>query len=265
MTHQPKDRENDVNLRFIVTGLCLIVAGGAVYLGSLLNTPAEPRSVGQGTARLITTAPDLAANAEAAASQTTVPQTAAPETETVMGISVLKERNCTVTRHYVDLGNGTVTEAYSCVRNEEPATEYSDYSNAELAVMAYGDAKAASVLGKRLVESEPDRSRALLLRAAALEPGNVEPLAWLASQSYSLRGETDAALNAAANAYIITQTARALGSNADLDWIVEDLRKAGFEEHDITALDDFAKKDLDRVRSIQLDVFGETSIGEEAL
>ena len=255
MTHQPKDRENDVNLRFIVTGLCLIVAGGAVYLGSHLNTLAKPQSAEQRTARLITTTPDLAASAE----------TAGPETEIVMGVPVLRERDCTVTRHYVDLGNGTVTEAYSCVRNEEPDDDYETYSDAELAVMAYSDAKAASVLGKRLVEVEPDRSRALLLRAAALEPGNVEPLAWLASQSYSLRGETDAARSATANAYIITQTARALGSDADLDWIVEDLRKAGFQEDDITALDDFAKKDLDRVRSIQLDVYGETSIGEETL
>ena len=260
MTHQPKDRENDVNLRFIVTGLCLIVAGGAVYLGSHLNTLAEPQSAEQRTARLITTAPDLAANVATAASQTAV-----PETETVMGISVLKERDCTVTRHYVDLGNGTVTEAYSCVRNEEPAGDYETYSDAELAVMAYSDAKAASVLGKRLVEVSPGRSRALLLRAAALKPGNVEPLAWLASQAYSLRGETNAARSTTANAYIITQTARALGSDADLDWIVEDLRKAGFQEDDISALDELAKKDLDRVRSIQLDVYGETSIGEETL
>lgn len=188
-----------------------------------------------------------------------------PDAEIVMGIPVRKDRNCDVTRHYVDLGNGLVTEAYSCNPREASADNYELLGNDELAVLAYNDARAASVLGKRLVESNPEKSRAWLLRAAALEPDNVEPLMWLASQAYSLRGESNAALVATANAYVITKTSRALGSDADLDWIVNDLRDAGLDDADIGYLDEAARRDLQAIRTIQLAVFGHTTIGEEML
>ena len=191
--------------------------------------------------------------------------TASPETEIVMGIPVLKDRNCTVTRHYVDLGNGTVTEAYSCVPDETPPGEYEQYSNEELAVLAYSDAEAASMLGKRLVTADPKRSRELLIRAVALEPGNVEPVMWLASQAYSFRGDSNAARIATANAYVITNTARALGSGADIDWLIEDLRDAGFKDEGFAALDQLVQEDLRAIRAIQLDVFGHSSIEEDSL
>ena len=193
------------------------------------------------------------------------PRSAPPDTEVVMGIPVRKDRNCDVTRHYVDLGNGLVTEAYSCIPEAAQAGDYEVLGNDELAVLAYSDARAAGMLGKRLVESNPERSRAWLLRAAALEPDNVEPLMWLASQAYSLRGESNDALVATANAYVITKTSRALGSDADLDWIVDDLRAAGLDDDDIEYLDEAARRDVESVRSIQLEVFGRTTIGEDLL
>ena len=208
----------------------------------------------------------VVAGPQANATPTSQPaMTESPETEMVMGIPVLKDRNCTVTRHYVDLGNGMVTEAYSCEPHDKAPDPYEHYSNDELAVLAYSDARAASTLGKRLVEADPKHSREMLIRAAALEPGNVEPIMWLASQAYSLRGNSDAARVAMANAYVITNTARALGSSADIDWIVEDLRSAGFSDEGFAALDRFVKDDLRTIRAIQLDVFGQSSIEEESL
>lgn len=187
------------------------------------------------------------------------------ETEVVMGIPVLKNRNCTVTRHYVDLGNGMVTEAYSCVPDESAPDTYEQLSDDELAVLAYSDPRAASTLGKRIVDADLAQSRELLIRAVALEPTNVEPVMWLASQAYSLRGNSKLAKDAASNAYVVTQTARALGSNTDVGWIVEDLREAGLRNEGFTALDEAVKEDLRTIREIQLEVFGESVIGEELL
>jgi hypothetical protein len=188
-----------------------------------------------------------------------------PETEIVMGLQVLKDRNCTVTRHYIDLGNGMVTEAYSCVPDEKTPNPYELLSDDELAVLAYSDPQAASMLGKRMVESDPARSRELLIRAVALEPTNLEPVMWLAAVAYSLRGHSKAAKDATANAYVITLTARALGSDSDVGPIIEDLRDAGLTDEGFAALDEAVKDDLSAIRKIQLEVFGKSAIGEELL
>lgn len=237
----------------------LITALGAVYVRNQPDTsPVREPPVEQRTALEIEpgshATPDPADQSQAP-----------PATEIVMGIPVRKDRNCDVTRHYVELGNGLVTEAYSCNPRDTSTDDYELLGNDALAVLAYNDAKAARVLGKRLVELNPEQSRAWLLRAAALEPDNVEPLMWLASQAYSLRGASNAALVATANAYVITKTSRALGSDADLDWIIDDLLAAGLDDADIEFLDEAARRDLQAIRTIQLEVFGHTTIGEELL
>ncbi len=231
------------------------VVSAAIFLGGT----SEPQPA------LTTAAPPEAEVHGPVVVETQREATESPATEIVMGVPVRKDRNCSVTRHYVDLGNGTVTEAYSCVPHATAPGAYEQYSNEELAVLAYGDARAAGTLGKRLVEADPPRARRMLLRAVALEPGNVEPVMWLASQAYSLRGDSSAARMAMANAYVITGTARALGSRADIDWIVEDLRGAGLDDEGFAALDRFVKEDLRRIRAVQLDVFGHSSIEEDLL
>lgn len=189
----------------------------------------------------------------------------APGTEVVMGITVRKDRNCTVRRHYVDLGNGTVTDAYSCVPNEAPPDDYDQYGNEELRVLAYNDARAASVLGKRLVDVDLEQSRELLLRAVALQPANLDPVLWLAAHAYSVRGDSTAARDARANTYVLARTAQAMGSAASVDWIIADLERAGFVSGDIAKLDDQVKSTLRRIRNIQLEVFGESVVDEVLL
>lgn len=189
----------------------------------------------------------------------------AAETEIVMGIEVRRDRNCTVERHYVDLGNGTVTEAYSCVPTQIVADDYESYSDEELRVLSYSDANSASVLGKRLLEVDLAASRALLLRAVALQPANLDPVMWLAAQAYSLRGDTPAANEARANAYVLVQTAKAMGSPASVEWIFNDLEEAGFGATDFARLDEQVRKDLRRIREIQLEVFGESVVDEVLL
>ena len=195
----------------------------------------------------------------------TVTESGQPETEIVMGIEVRKDRECTVQRHYVDLGNGTVTDAYSCAPSEPIADAYEHYSDEELRVLAYSDARAASVLGKRLVEVDLDESRRLLLRAVALKPTNLDPVMWLAAQAYSLRGTSPAAQSARANTYVLTRTAQAMGSGASIDWVLADLEQAGFNERDLAELEEQVRDNLRRIREIQLEVYGESVVDEVLL
>ena len=187
------------------------------------------------------------------------------ETEMVMGIAVRKDRNCIVQRHYVDLGNGTVTDAYSCVPLSADYDDYDHYSDEQLTVLSYGDARAASVLGKRLVETDPARSEALLLRAVALEPGNLDPVMWLSAQAHSLRGDSKTADKARANTYVLTRTAQALGSDATIEWILADLEAAGFDAADVLQLEQRVREKLQQIRAVQLEVFGESTISEVSL
>ncbi len=187
------------------------------------------------------------------------------ETELVMGIAVRKDRDCIVQRHYLDLGNGTVTDAYSCVPLSADYDDYDHYSNEQLRVLSYGDARAASVLGKRLVETDPARSEALLLRAVALEPGNLDPVMWLSAQAHSLRGDSKAADRARANTYVLTRTAQALGSDATIEWILADLEAAGFDAADVRQLEHRVREKLQHIRTVQLEVFGESTISEVSL
>ena len=86
---------------------------------------------------------------------------------------------------------------------------------------------------------------------------------WLASQVYSLRGDSKAARTAVANHYVITRVARELGADVAVDWIVDDLREVGFDDGAIASLDARVEKDLHDIRDIQLEVFGESTIAGE--
>ena len=186
-------------------------------------------------------------------------------TETVLGIEVRKDRNCVVRRHYLDLGNGTVTDAYSCVPASPDVDDYEHYSDEQLRVLSYSDAKAASILGKRLVEVDLAEAEALLLRAIALQPANLDPVMWLAAQAHSLRGDTRAAHVARANTYVLTRVAQELGSTAGIEWILADLEQAGFTPDDVRRLDERVRERLRQIRDIQLEVFGDSIVEEVQL
>ena len=106
-------------------------------------------------------------------------------TEIVLGIRVRKDRSCRVElKDYVTTA-GEMFSAYSCTPNKPaPPHIYADYDNATLASMSYADADAAALLGRRLIGKDTRKSYQLLIRAAALDGGNVEHIAWLADQAF---------------------------------------------------------------------------------
>ena len=99
------------------------------------------------------------------------------ELEVVHGLLVQKDRNCTVTVHYLSNEDGTVTEAYSCEPNTvEPEKPYRQYSNETLLAMVYHDAEAAETLGMRLRNEDTELALSLVVRASALANGDPRPI-----------------------------------------------------------------------------------------
>jgi hypothetical protein len=223
------------------------------------NTPADLKAVEieplDSAAEALESSGDIVANIQSVESVT--------DTEIVMGIEVRKDRNCTVTRRYVDMGDGTVVEAFSCERNE-PVTvgAYDIYTNDELAEMTYADAGASEELGKRLAGTKPAASRTLMLRAVALSDGRVEPLLWLAAQSYSMTSRNgEASTESLKQAYILNTVAAKLGTDAPgakrLRRLLED---AGLDDRAIDALHLSVVKDLQFIRDVQVQVIGTTTV-----
>ncbi len=185
-------------------------------------------------------------------------------TEIVMGLRVRKDRNCEVTRQYVDLGDGRVTESFACVTEPEPG-KYDHYTNEELAVLSYDTADAAAELGRRLHESDPLVAKNYMLRALALEPDNVNPVRWLAGVSFSLRGDSDQAKEAIANDYVLRRVLSHFEDSANPAFVVRDGLEAGMSRSDFETLEQVVQHDLNTIRQIQIEVSGETTLAEDAL
>ncbi|NOX71009.1 MAG: hypothetical protein GXP15_17655 [Gammaproteobacteria bacterium] len=187
--------------------------------------------------------------------------------EIVHGIEVLKDRKCTVEKHYIDVGNGTIVEGYSCTPNEQREPNvYDDYDDATLAQMAYSDALAAEILGKRLAEDDPNRSRTLLLRSVALRPENTDPLRWLASVNYGLVS-TNGVLEVGelSQNFLLTRVAEELGTTGAAANSRRRLVAAGLEDEDFWALEQEVLAELAHMRAVQVEVNGKSDLPEVSL
>lgn len=177
-------------------------------------------------------------------------------------IEALRKLNCSAEKHMVHLGDGLVTEAYSC---EPPQTDgpFAAYSDADLLVLSYSDADAAEELGKRLLfQNEQGPANEMMLRAVALRPDDISPLQFLVSQTGSLRGPSREARTQVANAYIISKTASYFDPTVTTGWLRKDLAEHRFSAEDIERLDRLVEGNLARMRAVQIEVFGESRIGE---
>ena len=88
-----------------------------------------------------------------------------------------EEPDCAIVRHYLPKPDGTSVEAVSCERDSVAESHpYTHYPNAALESLAYSDAKAAQILGMRLIEADAAASLSLVVRAAALSGGDPAPV-----------------------------------------------------------------------------------------
>lgn len=181
---------------------------------------------------------------------------------TITDAELLERFNCSATRQMVHLGDGLVTEAFAC---DPPDVDdpFSAYSDADLLVMSYSDADAAEALGKRLLlQEEEGPANEMMLRAVALRPDDISPLKYLVTQTGSLRGPSREARRQVGNAYIITKTASHFDPTITTSWLRNDLVEHRFTAEDIERLDRLVEGNLARMRAVQIEVFGESRIGE---
>ncbi len=187
-------------------------------------------------------------------------------TEIVLGVRVRKDRNCRVELKDYVTTTGEMFSAYSCTpNNPAPPHIYADYDNATLASMAYADADAAALLGHRLIGKDTRQSYQLLIRAAALDGGKVEHIAWLADQAFGaveINGEPQVAN--LKQQYELAALAARLGDNpAKARFLRNELKKIGLSEVQLGSLDKRAYALLQSMRNIQLTVLGEVTIVDQ--
>jgi len=187
--------------------------------------------------------------------------------EIVYGMSVRKDRNCTIEQHYIARDDGTVSEAYSCrPNNPPPPGPFDTLGDQTLMVMAYSDPAAAEELGMRWAEDYPEEARAMMLRSVALQPNNTLPLRWLVTQNYSQTEENGKpAITAMKENYLLERVAEELGTPGVATNIQIRLTSAGLQEEDFLALETSVKADLMVIRSIQLEITGHSDLAEMPL
>ena len=187
-------------------------------------------------------------------------------TEVVLGLRVRKDRNCRVElKDYVTTG-GEMFSAYSCTPNTPaPPHIYADYDNETLAGMAYADADAAALLGHRLIDKDARKSYQLLIRAAALDGGKIEHIAWLSDQAFgaiAINGEPQVAN--LQRQYELAALATRLGdAPGKANYLKNELIRIGVDDDQLAVLDMRVDALLHSMRDIQRTVLGEVTIGEQ--
>lgn len=184
-------------------------------------------------------------------------------TEVVLGIRVRKDRNCTVElRDYVT-PDGEMFSAYSCTPNEPgPEHPYAHYTDATLETMAYSDAEAAALLGKRLIERDTGRSYEMLIRATALD-GDFGHLAWLADQAFGITAiDGEPQVENLKQQYELAAIASHFGDISGRSaYFRDELLRAGLSGRQLRALDERVADVLRSMHEIQVTVHGKSTIG----
>jgi hypothetical protein len=182
----------------------------------------------------------------------------------VLGLRVRKDRNCDVELNDYVTPTGEMFEAFSCTPGKPvPPHEYAEYDNETLASMAYSDANAAALLGQRLIDKDTRKSYQLLIRASALDDGNIEHLAWLSDQAFGvtdINGEPQ--IKNLQHQYELAALAARLGADpGKTNYLRDELLRLGIAEAKLVRLDTRAGALFQSMRDIQKTVLGEVTIG----
>jgi len=185
-------------------------------------------------------------------------------TEVVLGLRVRKDRNCRIELKDYVTTDGEMFSAHSCTPNGPALPHiYADYDNETLAGMAYADADAAALLGHRLIDKDTRKSYQLLIRAAALDGGKVEHIAWLSDQAFgttAINGEPQVAN--LQRQYELAVLATRLGDGPGKSiYLKNELISIGIDDEQLHLLDMRADALLQSMRDVQQTVLGEVTIG----
>jgi hypothetical protein len=227
-------------MKAIIT-LAVLVAGITAYLAvRSIDAPAEPDSSSKEDADQVSLSQPSTRSHSGHK-----PEQADDGTEIVLGL------------------DGDMFSAWSCTpRKSQPMHVYSHYDDATLDAMAWSDAEAAALLGKRLIERNGKKSWDLLVRAAALD-GDFRHLAWLADQRFGIMSvDGEPHMGNLGRQYQLASVSRELGDlSGRSGYFRRQLVDAGAQAADLAELDSQADQLLRRIREIQSTVLGEVTIG----
>jgi len=184
-------------------------------------------------------------------------------TEVIFGLKVKKDRTCVVDEQYIPREDGTLIRGVSCTMPEDAEYDpFLDYTDNELLLQGYTDAAAAAELGRRWAYERPQEARRQMIRAAALDPANTEPLAWIAWEQFSQTGNADGSPNieVLSERYILTRLAEDIGGESQhgLQSIVKRLQAGGLKTRGFDKLETRVRRELYQVYAVQATVPGHT-------
>lgn len=237
--------------------LCALaaIAGYALFASTPVEQPVPQRGPGHSETPLSSTADSP---------QALQAQIAPTPAETVLGVHARKDRRCTVElRNYVT-SDGVMFPAYSCTPQQQPEPHpYAHYGEEALEAMAYADAEAAALLGRRLIGANTDRAFDLLIRAAALDGGNVRHIAWLSDQAFgTLEINGKPQVTNIERQYELAALAARLGDSAqEPAFFRKQLVDIGVDAARLDSLDAEVEALLQSMRDIQRTVLGDVTIG----
>lgn len=193
----------------------------------------------------------------------------AQRTEQALGFRVLKDRKCEVEIHYIaDPQTGETHEAMSCkpLDPNEPHP-YESWSDESLAGMAYGDSKAAEILGLRHIGSEDPAEETLglsfIYRSVALsgDPSTFRRAIGVRYGHVSVNDEPQ--IENLKQLLVFNVMGEALGDERFNAGILEsELRSADIAEEEILRLRAGSENLLRKMADLQAEITGSLSIRE---
>ncbi len=161
--------------------------------------------------------------------------------------------------------NGNERDMLKCEPLVHEFHDYWSYPPASLRDMAHGDAKAAEILGMRLMSVKIPEATQLgleyILRAAALS-GESGAIDGAIGTFFSLvADESGPRIDNIKRGYVLISVANTLGGR-DMNWYERLLHENHVTSEEISMLDAAAEQTLRELAALQYDVTGEQSIGK---
>jgi|GEM_PF-5817513 len=177
--------------------------------------------------------------------------------------------DCIIKLHYFDDDDDGIFEAYKECIPVVPIVRhpYTSYSDEVLANLAYGDAKAAEILGMRLIQRHGNQELTDLgvnyvLRAAALS-GDVQLIRRAAGAAYSHIGDANGPIpNSIIHNYVLREAAGRLGNKSYPSEWDSTIQSLNVSTENLEFIEDRVIETMERVAAIQTNVTGETDFAE---
>jgi len=193
-------------------------------------------------------------------------------TEIVDDFSDSEGTDCIIKLHYFDDDDDGIFEAYKeCIPVVPIARHpYTTYSDEVLVDMAYGDAKAAEILGERWMaqasgENQPElmlKGVNYALRAAALS-GDAHLIRRAAFAAYSQIGDANGPIpNNIIHNYVLREAAGRLGNESYSSAWNPRMQSLNLSPENKKFIEERVIETMERVAAIQTNVTGETGFAE---